>query len=79
MATLDPISTNEVAKPILKPLIAEDVVASVGHIPNINTKIGFSVIKPLSMILTFELLIVLFFADNNRNKYIKICNYLIYI
>ncbi|GHT77972.1 hypothetical protein FACS189464_0630 [Bacteroidia bacterium] len=47
MATLDSISTKVVAKPIPNPLIAEVVVANVGHIPNTNTKAGFSFKMPL--------------------------------
>ena len=39
--------TAAVASPILIPLIADVVVASVGHIPNISTKVGFSLINPL--------------------------------
>ena len=44
------ISTNIVAKPIDKPLMADVVVASVGHIPRSNTKQGFSLMMPLSNI-----------------------------
>ena len=35
-----------VVSPMPSPLIAEDVTASVGHIPSIWTKVGFSVIIP---------------------------------
>ena len=52
---LEQINTNMVASPILKPLIAEEVVPNVGHIPNNNTKVGFSFTNPL--IKTFRLLI----------------------
>jgi hypothetical protein len=47
MATLDSISTNVVASPIPIPLMAEVVVASVGHIPKTSTKMGFSLMTPL--------------------------------
>ena len=53
---LEQISTNIVARPILKPLMAEEVVPKVGHIPNSKTKVGFSVMIPFK--ITFRLLIV---------------------
>lgn len=45
------MSTNIVASPIDRPLIAEVVVASVGHIPKRRTNVGFSFTTPLSNIL----------------------------
>ena len=39
--------TTVVESPIPSPLIAEEVTARVGHIPSINTKVGFSLIIPL--------------------------------
>jgi hypothetical protein len=39
--------TNVVASPILIPLIAEVVVANVGHIPRRSTNVGFSFMRPL--------------------------------
>ena len=45
------MSTAMVASPIDIPLIAEVVVASVGHIPNIKTKVGFSFTIPFFIIL----------------------------
>ena len=33
--------------------MAEDVTANVGHIPNISTKVGFSLIIPLYNLSTF--------------------------
>ena len=51
------INTNIVANPILMPLMAEEVVPKVGHIPNSNTNVGFSVMIPFINI--FRLLIVL--------------------
>ena len=43
----DKTSTTIVLSPIPAPLINEDVTASVGHIPNIKTNVGFSFIIPL--------------------------------
>jgi len=43
----DSTSTTVVDSPIPKPLIADVVTARVGHIPNIRTKVGFSLIRPL--------------------------------
>ncbi len=40
-------STTIVVNPIPNPFIAEVVTASVGHIPNISTKVGFSFTIPL--------------------------------
>ena len=56
MTMLEQINTNMVASPILIPFIAEEVVPSVGHIPNSNTNVGFSVMIPFINI--FRLLIV---------------------
>ncbi len=50
MAMLEQMSTNIVAKPIDIPLMADVVVASVGHIPRRRTKVGFSLMMPLSNI-----------------------------
>ena len=44
---LENTSTTRVESPMPSPLIAEDVTASVGHIPSIRTKVGFSLITPL--------------------------------
>jgi hypothetical protein len=44
---LDRMRTNIVASPILIPLMAEVVVANVGHIPRRRTNVGFSLIRPL--------------------------------
>ncbi len=61
----DIINTKVVAKPIPIPLIAEVVVPNVGHIPNSNTKVGFSLKKP------FVIIFNLFIYSNikNRNRY----------
>lgn len=45
------ISTNIVASPIDMPLMPDVVVASVGHIPRRSTKVGFSFIMPLVIVL----------------------------
>jgi hypothetical protein len=44
------INTAMVAKPMLIPLIADEVVPNVGHIPRSNTNVGFSFIRPLIII-----------------------------
>ena len=44
---LENISTAVVERPIPSPLMADVVVARVGHIPNIRMKVGFSLIIPL--------------------------------
>jgi len=41
------INTTVVESPIPIPLIADVVTASVGHIPSIITKVGFSFTRPL--------------------------------
>ena len=46
-------STLAVARPIPMPLIAEVVVASVGHIPSRRTNVGFSFKMPLNNICNF--------------------------
>ena len=55
ITTLEHISTNIVASPIPIPLIAEEVVPSVGHIPSRSTNVGFSLIIPF--IITLKLFI----------------------
>ena len=56
------IKTAIVAAPIPIPFIAEVVVASVGHIPKTNTKVGlfFTIpsIRYLNLLITFSLLVV---------------------
>ena len=47
MKILEQISTAIVAKPIASALITLVVVASVGHVPRISTKTGFSRRMPL--------------------------------
>ena len=47
MIRLENISTAVVERPIPSPLMADVVVARVGHIPNIRMKVGFSLIIPL--------------------------------
>ena len=44
------MSTDIVANPIERPLMALVVVANVGHIPRRSTKVGFSFRMPLVMV-----------------------------
>ena len=44
---LEKINTTVVDNPIPNAFIADVVTASVGHIPSISTKVGFSLINPL--------------------------------
>ena len=55
ITTLEHISTNIVASPRPIPLMAEEVVPSVGHIPSRSTNVGFSLIIPF--IITLKLFI----------------------
>ena len=59
MAKLDSTRTKAVANPIPKPLMAEVVTPSVGHIPSRSTKVGFSLKNPLVKVC--QLFISLFF------------------
>ena len=47
MKRLESIRTAVVESPIPIPLIADVVTASVGHIPSVKTRVGFSLIIPL--------------------------------
>jgi hypothetical protein len=47
IAMFERISTAIVATPIPIPLMAVEVTPSVGHIPKISTKVGFSLRIPL--------------------------------
>ena len=47
ISRLENISTAVVESPMPRPLMADVVVARVGHIPNIRMKVGFSLIIPL--------------------------------
>ena len=51
ITTFEHISTKVVASPILIPLRAEVVVPNVGHIPSINTNVGFSLMSPFVIVL----------------------------
>ena len=51
IATLEPISTAVAASPMLRPFMALDVTAMVGHMPSTRTKIGFSAKRPLTIVL----------------------------
>jgi hypothetical protein len=53
----EPTNTKVVAKPIPIPFTASVVTANVGHIPNNDTRLGFSLIKPL--VNSYQLLCVL--------------------
>ena len=53
ISILESTSTTVVESPMPSPLIAEDVTASVGHIPSIRTKVGFSLMSPLYKRSTF--------------------------
>ena len=52
--TLEHISTNIVASPIPVPVMAEEVVPSVGHIPSRSTNVGFSLIIPFIITLKLD-------------------------
>ena len=56
ITVLEQIRTKVVANPMPRPLMAEVVVPNVGHIPNINTKVGFSLISPFRTILSLFIL-----------------------
>jgi hypothetical protein len=55
ITTFEQINTNMVASPMPIPLIADDVVPNVGHIPSRSTNVGFSLIIPF--IITLKLFI----------------------
>ena len=46
-------STAIVARPIDRPVMADEVVPRVGHMPSISTKVGFWTIRPLRMIFRY--------------------------
>ena len=50
-ATFEHMSTNRVARPIDIPVIADEVVPNVGHMPNMSTKVGFFFTIPSNIIL----------------------------
>ena len=50
MTKLVQMSTTMVARPIDRPFRADVVVARVGHMPSIRTKVGFSLTMPFLMI-----------------------------
>ena len=62
--TLEQISTKVVASPILSPLMADVVVAKVGHIPRRRTKVGFSVMIPLVIVLIYLFMAVHYLVDS---------------
>ena len=55
MTMLEQISTTIVASPIIRPFKALVVVASVGHMPSIRTKVGFSLTMPFIIIPSFDI------------------------
>jgi hypothetical protein len=61
ITTFEQISTNMVASPIPMPLIADEVVPNVGHIPSRSTNVGFSLIIPF--IITLKLFISVSFLN----------------
>lgn len=46
IAAFEHVSTAIVAKPIERPVNADDVVPRVGHMPKTRTKVGFCLIRP---------------------------------
>ena len=53
MMQLEKMSTAMVARPIDIPLMALEVVPSVGHMPRRRTKVGFSLRMPFHRILMY--------------------------
>ena len=67
MTTLEHINTNIVANPIDIPLMADVVVASVGHMPSRRTNIGFSRTMPFIIIFRYFIVpIILFCTRHNK-------------
>ena len=58
ITTFEQTSTKSVAKPMDIPLTALVVVASVGHIPRTNAKVGFSLRIPLVNVFIALLIII---------------------
>lgn len=56
MMMFEKMRTTIVASPIIMPFMALVVVARVGHIPSISTKVGFSFMMPLSINPSFDIL-----------------------
>ena len=46
IAAFEQTSTNKVARPIDRPVMAVEVVPSVGHMPRIRTNVGLRFISP---------------------------------
>ena len=55
----DIASTAVVQSPIDMPFMAEVVMASVGHIPSMSTKVGFSFTTPFTILSTHLFIIIL--------------------
>ena len=62
MTRFEQISTNIVASPIDNPFMALVVVASVGHMPSMSTKVGFSFTMPLIIIFRCFISWILFYG-----------------
>jgi hypothetical protein len=60
MMRLEKMSTAIVARPIDIPLMALEVVPSVGHIPRRSTKVGFSLRMPFQRILKYFIFLLSF-------------------
>ena len=67
MAILERMSTNSVAKPMLSPLIADEVVANVGHIPRISTNVGLSLTSPFVMSCNLVIVVSSYSATGSDN------------
>ena len=60
MTTFDRTRTNRVARPMERPLMAEVVVASVGHMPSSRTKVGLFLTRPSVMSFQFLAIVMSF-------------------
>jgi hypothetical protein len=62
ITTFEHTSTNIVANPMDIPLIADVVVANVGHIPNTSANVGFSLNMPFSNVFDELFIAILLFG-----------------
>lgn len=62
--TFEQMRTKVVASPMLSPLIADVVVAKVGHMPRRSTKVGFSVMIPLVIVLIYLFMVMHYLVDS---------------
>lgn len=58
IAAFEHVSTASVARPIDMPVIADEVVPSVGHMPRTSTKVGLRRTMPSSRTLVASIIIV---------------------